>query len=288
LQHYRIAIVLLCLGGVPAGPAASEQARLSSQPASGQPQFAVTRTPPWLQGLVQRIALENIPRQYQDTRQWGRTARRFDGLDIDREGFGWKAKPRFRQVKHGTWFRYQITQIDPVQNLRVGIDNWRDAGRGRLAFEVSMATRLRATGRVSRWRKGVQIFSVSADVTSDADLALACELSLHVDMTRVPPDVILKPRVARADLGLSDLRVHSISKLRGPLAQELGDQFQRLVTRRLRQDRERIVNGINRQLAREQDWLRFSLSDFARRHWNAWRRSATEDPGAVCPPADIL
>ena len=46
------------------------------------------------------------------------------------------------------------------------------------------------------------------------------------DLSRLPPDLILRPTVTQADLQLVDFRLQRISDVGGPIAKELGDSLE--------------------------------------------------------------
>ena len=70
------------------------------------------RVPEWLQTLTQRIVRDNIPHKYVRDKDWGKTAERWDGIQIRRKGpLRLTTKRKWKEVKHGTWKRYEIRQI---------------------------------------------------------------------------------------------------------------------------------------------------------------------------------
>ncbi len=217
--------------------------------------------------MMQRIVRENVPDKYVQDKDWGKKGRRWDGLKIRRDGLKISTKRRWKQVNHGTWRRYEITQVAPETNLRLRIENIHDAGDGKVGFEVSLGSKLRAFGRVSQWSKGVQLYSLSVEADADVRLRIWCQLGVHFDWTHLPPDVLFKPTVTRAELDVTRFRLHRISKLDGVVARELGRSLHRVVLAEIEEKRDQLPEKINRQIAKHEDRMRLSVSDFAARKW---------------------
>ncbi len=225
--------------------------------------------PEWFQSMMQRIVRENVPDKYVQDKDWGKKDRRWDGLKIRRDGLKISTKRRWKQVNHGTWRRYEITQVAPETNLRLRIENIHDVGDGKVGFEVSLASKLRAFGRVSKWSKGVQLYSLSVEADADVRLRIWCQLGLRLDWTHLPPDVLLVPTVTRAELAVTGFRVHRISKLGGVAARELGRSLERILRDKIEEKQDELPEKINRQIAKHEDRMRFSMSGFAARKWRA-------------------
>ncbi len=232
--------------------------------------------PEWLQTMVQHIVTENIPHEYKDDKHWGQQDKRFDGLRVRREGLQIKTKRRWKEVNHGTWRKYEITQVDPARNLRARIENVHDAGNGKVGFDFSLVTKLHAFARVARWRKGVQIFSLSTDADADVQMLIRCEVGMRLDLTKIPPDVILQPTVTHADLQVVDFDVRKISKVQGSVAHELGRALHGVLLRKIDEKQEKLPEKINRQIAKNDDKLRFSISKLATEKWHALTGSADD------------
>jgi hypothetical protein len=70
--------------------------------------------PEWFQNMMQSIVRENVPDKYVQDKDWGKTDKRWDGLQVRRKGsFRLTTKRRWKEVNHGAWKRYEITQRNP-------------------------------------------------------------------------------------------------------------------------------------------------------------------------------
>ena len=226
--------------------------------------------PPWFQNMMQSIVRDNVPSKYVQEKDWGKTSKRWDGLKVQRRGLKLSTKRRWKEVNHGTWKRYEISQMDPEQHLRLRIENVHDAGDGKIGFEVALAAKLHVHGRQSKWTKGVQIYSVSADAHANVQLRIQSQLGVKLDVTKFPPDVIVAPTVTDATATVTDFRLKSISKLDGLITKQLSSSIHKLLVDKLAEDRSKLAQKMNKQIAKHEDKMRLSLSDFASDKWNAF------------------
>ena len=237
-------------------------------PAANEP-IAVRDAPEWCQNLMQRIVREHVPTRYVQDKDWGKTDKRWDGLKVQRNG--WlrvTTRRRWKEVNHGTWKRYEITQIDPNENLTLQIDNVRDAGKGKVGFDVSVTSKLHVHGRTANWAKGVQLYSVSADADAQVQMRLSCEVGMKLDILKFPPDVVLIPEVTRADLDVTDFQLQSVSKLEGPVVKQFSKSVHSFLLDKIEEKRDQLPKKINRQIAKNEDKMRLSFADFASKKWS--------------------
>ena len=228
----------------------------------------VKDAPEWFQNMIQRIVRENVPEKYVHDKDWGKTDRRWDGLDIKTKGpFRLTTKRKWKEVNHGTWRRYEILPVNPDKDLQIRIENVQEAGNGQVAFEISLASKLHVHGRQSQWTKGVQMYSVSADADADVRMRAWCRVGTRLDASRFPPDVIIAPTVDKADLDVTRFKLRSVSKLDGPMVKQLGKRVHKVLDNKIEEKRQQLPAKLNRAIAKQEDKLRLSLADFAASKW---------------------
>jgi hypothetical protein len=230
-----------------------------------QPTLAVSED---LQVWLTQFVLQNIPHEFEDKRQWGKTGYVWDGLKISNDGLQIKTKRRKKQVNDGTWKMYRVELLNPHEEFHVRLENLHDAGRQRAGFDIVVSARVHAFGRMTKYVKGVQLASLSANADASLELRMNCRLGLRLDPSKLLPDVILAPEVTDADLRLTRFHLQDVSDLGGSLARELGHGVRNVLEDKIREERRRLPEKINRQLAKNQDKLRISFSDLARSEWS--------------------
>lgn len=226
--------------------------------AAENPAAAPVELPAQLQRFATRLLRDNLPEEYHDTRHWGQQRDCLSGLDIRFEDGRLETHRRYRPMNHGTWKRYQIRPIDPDQTLRVHIGPARPQPDGRSAFTLELDARLHGLAQWVEWRHGVRLGSVTAEGDARVRLRLDCLLGMQWDASQLPPELLLKPEVTRADFQLADFDLQRIGPLEGPVVHELGKVLRDLAQWQLDQKRAALTARLNRQIARHQDDLRLS------------------------------
>lgn len=225
---------------------------------------------PAFQVLVTQIVRDNLPAEYADTRHWGMTRERWDGLHVHREGWEIHTKRKRKTVNHGTWKRFHLRQIDPQQNVHVHIGPARTLEDGRAAFVVTLDAKVHTTAQIVEWNRGVRLWSVTVEAVADVRLWADLRLATQLDVTRLPPDILLRPEVVDGDLQLQRFEVERISHLDGAVARELGGILERMVRDKIDDKRPSLIAKVNRQIAKHQDELRLSARDAVRESWADW------------------
>jgi hypothetical protein len=274
LVALALPVGLFCPAGAverTAGPAAAPAPR-PEQPdsAGGEPSADRTASPenlPTIHQLITEVVRNNIPLEYEDTKDWGGTKEVFDGLKISRDGLHIKTKRRRKRVNDGTWKRYHVRLVDPQEEFRVRLEHAGPGGDGRLALDIVFVARLALFGRLSQWETGVQLISLSADAEAKVRLRVACKVALRFDAAELPPDVIFDPEVTDAALDLVEFRLRRISNARGPLVEQLGRGLREVLERKVAEKNTRLVHNINRQIDKRRDQLRLSLHDEIKSRW---------------------
>lgn len=257
------ALLWLLLAGSPPLP----ESRVTVDNTADDP-LATSAPPAGAESLIRELVLANLPREYVNAKHWGMTTRRWNGVDVSLDGLRVKTHRRWKDVNHGTWTQYRAWLIDPERELEMRLANLRSATNSQgAALDITLEARLGATGRLSEWNHGLQLYSFHADAEGRVRLQLSCEFAVTLDATHVPPDFRLVPRVTQAKLDLPEFRLQRISSADGPLVHKLGDRLRDDVEREVNERQQAIVDKLNRALDKNRDKLRFSAHDLFAEGW---------------------
>jgi hypothetical protein len=213
-----------------------------------------------LQEMVTDLARGFIPDKYEDNRKWGKTKKVFDGLHVRREGLRIKTHRRWKQVNHGTWTRYEVRLRNPEERFKIRLHNPRRLPDGRAAVDIHCDARLRSFARLSEWQYGVQLISLSAEADADVQLVMQCTFRINLDLSHLPPEVVVDVKVDEADVTIRRFRMRRVSQLSGPLVKQLSHEVREVLEDQIAKRREKMVQKINRQIAKNEDKLRLSLT----------------------------
>ena len=226
-----------------------------------------------LNKLITSMVRENIPHTFDETKDWGGQEERWDGIKIRREGFRIKTKRRKKLVNHGTWKKYSASLLNPNEEFAIQVKNMRETKEEKVAFDVHFQAHLKIDGRQSKWVKGVQLYSIGIDGHTKVRLVVSIELGVSMDVNQFPPDMVFTPVATGANLIVDEFRIDRIGKAGGELAQQVTKGVRKTLDKKIEEKQSKLVDKINKQIAKEQDKLRLSIADAMKSKWSKAAKS---------------
>jgi hypothetical protein len=220
--------------------------------------FASPQLIAWLTTMIR----ENLPPAYEDNKKWGLQKEVWDGLEIWREGGRLETKRKKKLVNAGTWTKYRVEFVEPDKNLHIEFQQLQSLPDGSIAFSVSVEALLDVFGRMSQWVRDVQMISLSVNADATCKLTMSGTVKFQLNPLKLPPDVILKPRVDHAVVELSHFRVRRISQIGGDFAKALGEGARGSIDKKIEDTNEKLVDKINKQIEKQQSKMVFSMQDW--------------------------
>ncbi|WP_010588123.1 hypothetical protein [Schlesneria paludicola] len=217
--------------------------------------------PSWTEAL-RVIVLTAIPDQYEDRQHWDKTNEIFDGFRVKQRGFDIRVSERKRTVKHGAWHKYKIELIDPVNTLKLVIDQFQTVSAKQFRFSVNLASKLRCRADFEHWMLGVKGFNMTVVSEADVRIVARCSLTIRPEMCRksLLPDLILEPRVNEVHLILTGLDVKRIGEIRGDIAETIGDGSRSFIESVMHAQESRVLKKANEALQKKSGSLRIPTS----------------------------
>lgn len=198
---------------------------------------------------LRKLALQHLPEVYIDDRKWNRTETIKTLIP--------RSEPLV--LKHGTWSKYELRPVDPANTFAVRLTNVRNLDDGRLAFNLACDLTVDLAARQAKWQRGVQLYSVQADITTRVTIDLDCRLGLKLDLANGPA-VVLSPHVEASQVVLHEFRIHRISKVGGEIAQQATRAARKWLEEHATEHEAKLTSSINTQLQKKPEKLRISLS----------------------------
>ena len=228
---------------------------------------APAKTDSDLDRLITKLVLESIPHTFTDTKKWGQQAERFDGFKRERNGLKLRVSKRKKMVNHGDWKKYSVSLRDTEEKFAIAVKDMRELPNNSVGFNVEFLADLNVSGRQSKWVKGVQLYSLSANGHAQVRLRLAVELEIKTDRKTFPPDLLFMPKVTSADVHLDEFRIDRVGKAGGEFAQQLSRHVRPLLDEKIEKKEQGLVEKINKKLAAKQDRLRLPISKVVDSKW---------------------
>ena len=220
-----------------------------------------------LDRLITKMVLDNIPHNFEETKDWGGQEERWDGLKIRREGLKIKTKRRKKMVNHGTWKKYSASLLNPSDEFSIQVKNMREADDEKVAFDIHFSAHLNIDGRQSKWVKGVQLYSISAQGRTKVRMVVGVELGVAMDINNFPPDLVFVPVAKEANLIVDEFRIDRISKAGGEFAQQVSRGVRKSLDEKLAEKEAKLVEKINKEFVKNQSKLKLSIADALKSKW---------------------
>ncbi len=212
----------------------------------------------WLTGLIR----ENLPEDYEDTRKWGQQKDVWDGIEWRREEGRIETKRKWKRVNSGTWTRYKVAFVEPEKNLIIQFHKLQSTEDGGIDFILSVEGLLDVHGRLSQWARDVQLVSISLDADAVVRLTVSGKVYFKLNPLKLPPDVLLRPKVEQAVVELQYFRVRRISQIGGDFAKVLGEGARGVLENKIEETNGKLVEKMNRQIEKQHHKLVLSLQDW--------------------------
>jgi len=207
--------------------------------------------------ILAHLIREGIPREYERTKDWGRTRQITTGLRSSGNFFDFDIHRRKRQVNHGVWKHFRLVLVEPDKNLVVRVENLRTTEPGHMALTVTVAAKLQGWARAKVYESGIHLGAVEAE--GDASIRLGIDTQITMETVRSQslfPGLAIRPAVTNARLEFDDFRLARISDLKGPLVHELGEGLRQLLEDEL--GGPKLVTALNRSLEKHPHHLEFT------------------------------
>lgn len=197
---------------------------------------------------LRSLVLQHLPDHYVDDRKWNR-----------REEIS-TLIPRREPVimNHGTWQKFELWPVDPHNTLAIRLTDVRNLDSGVIAFNLACDLTVDLTARQAKWQRGVQLYSLHADITTRLTIALDCRLGVKFDL-QTQPALILAPHVESTQITLHEFRIHRISKVGGELAQQATRFARQWWDEHTAEQQAKLATAINNQIQKKPEKLRIDL-----------------------------
>jgi len=265
--HSALVIAAFWSGQAQAKQIAPVRANPIAQPSSRTANPDQTDAGEKIDQLLTRLVLENIPHEFEDTKDWGRQVERWDGVKFRREGLKIETNRRKKLVNDGTWTRYSVQLRDPQEKFSIQIKNMQESVKNKFTLDVHFVSELSLKARHSKWLRGVQLFSVSAEGFASLRLVVSVDLEIKPVSLKFPPDFVVSPVVKKADIVLDEFRIDRIGKVGGEVSQQITKAIRAELDEKIEKKEPKLVQRLNKEINKNKDDLRISIADSLHAKW---------------------
>jgi hypothetical protein len=171
------------------------------------------------------------------------------------------------KINHGDWSRYTVRLSDPDQAFLIELKNIHGRDDGRMGLEIHVSADLDLDGRVSKWSRGVQLYSVGARGSARVRLVIAGSIASSLDVGKLPPDIVIDPVVDSATIHIDEFRLDHVGKFGGEVAQQATRAARHVLDDKIEAKEKDLAMKLNRKIDDHRDRLRISLSRAQKLKW---------------------
>ena len=218
--------------------------------------------------FLTKLALKHLPAEFEEDKDWGQTAERWDGIKFRRDNGRLETERRRKTVNHGTWKKYSAELANPTEQFSIEIKDLRELQDNQIGFSVHCAANVNLDARQSKWIKGIQLYSLSAQGHARMRLEVEMQVTMTTDSGNFPPDLVFQPEAKSATIHLDEFRIDRVSKLGGEFAQQVSRAVRKKLDQKIEDKQQKLVDKINREIDENRDHLRVPVGDLLGSQWS--------------------
>ncbi len=227
--------------------------------------------------LLNSIARAHLPHTFEENKDWGKTSERWAGVKFRLEGLRLKTKRKKKTVNHGTWKKYSAKLIDPAEKFQITVRSLEKLEKGRVGFVIDVVANAKVFGRVSKWVKGVQLYSISAEARTKIQLTTKGWMGGKLDFSKLPPDLVFDAHFTDADIEIVEFKLDRVSKASGEVSQQIGKGVKSILEKQVEKKESKLVEKINSSIDKKKDKMRLSVSDLMKSKWSTVAQTMLEE-----------
>lgn len=237
--------------------AAIANAATSAEPAAPASSLPGEFAPELISQIAGHIIAAEIPREFEGSKDWGRTKRMTTGLRSYGNFFKFDIHRDRNEVNDGIWKRYRLALIDPDKNLDVKIENLRTLETGRIALTLNVAAKVHGWARIKIYESGLHIIALEAEGDTGIRLAIDADIGVKpVSSDLFLPGYAIDPLVTDARLKFEDFNLTRISDVGGTFAHEVGIALREAAEDELKG--KKLADKINHSIDKHGDRLKLT------------------------------
>lgn len=229
----------------------------SAEPAAPASTLPGGFAPDLVSQIASHIIAAEIPREFEGSKDWGRTKLMTTGLRSYGNFFKFDIHRDRNEVNDGIWKRYRLTLIDPDKNLDVKIENVHGLEGGRIALTLNVAAKVHGWARIKIYESGVHIIALEAEGNTGIRLAIDADIGVKsVKSDSFLPGYAIDPLVTDARLKFEDFNLTRISDVGGTFAHEVGIALREAAEDELKG--KKLADKINHSIDKHRDRLKLT------------------------------
>jgi hypothetical protein len=206
---------------------------------------------------IQQAVIPQIPKQSEDTSEWGQTIPVHNDLRAPKLKRVVVKKDGKDEFPHGSWKRTKVTFDDPAKDVTIEVKDLKKIEGNLYRLQVDSTISAHSERQQQQWKNGVKLLDITAYADVVVTVALDCEVRATLKLTKFPPEVEVQPKVVESKLLLKEFNLRRLGlidggviQIGGPLVQDLGNELKGIIQSQLKAKEPQIIEGANQAIAK--------------------------------------
>lgn len=204
----------------------------------------------FLSPILEDAVRRSLPTSFKDESDWNRTHDFTKRLKVRGKWNSLKLE-RVREAKnHGDWVRYLGHIEDPKQHVQIWIEDL-NVGPMRSTCQIHARVEFQGEAEYQQWLRGVRLLGVSVVAEATVKIRLDVQLDSKWDRSKLLSTAEFTPTVTGGQIDLERFYVHRIGKAHGEVAEQIGEQLEGTLVKKVAKQNEKLVREANKAIAKE-------------------------------------
>ncbi len=204
----------------------------------------------FLSPILEDAVRRSLPTSFKDESDWNRTHEFTKRLKVRGKWNSLKLE-RVREAKnHGDWVRYLGHIEDPKQHVQIWIEDL-NVGPMRSTCQIHARVEFQGEAEYQQWLRGVRLLGVSVVAEATVKIRLDVQLDSKWDRSKLLSTAEFTPTVTGGQIDLERFYVHRIGKAHGEVAEQIGEQLEGTLVKKVAKQNEKLVREANKAIAKE-------------------------------------
>jgi hypothetical protein len=206
---------------------------------------------------IQQAVIPQIPKQTEDTSEWGKTIPVHNDLRAPKLKRVIVKKDGKDEFPHGSWKRTKVTFDDPAKDVKIEVKDLKKIEGNLYRLQVDSTISAHSERQQQQWKNGVKLLDITAYADVVVTVALECDVKATLKLNKFPPDVEVEPKVVDSKILLKEFNLRRLGlidggviQVGGPLVQDLGNELKDIIQAQLKSKEPQIIEGANQAIAK--------------------------------------
>lgn len=218
-----------------------------------------------LSPILEEAVRRSVPTTFKDESDWNRTHEFTKRLKVRGKWNSLKLERVREAQNHGDWVRYMGQIEDPHRDVQIWVENLK-VDPTKSTCQIYARVKFQGEAEYQQWVRDVRLLGISVVAEATAKIRLDVQLDTKWNAAGLVSSAEFTPQVVGGAIDLEHFYVHRIGKAHGEVAEQIGEQLEGTLAKKLASKQEKLVREANKAIGKELEngTLKLDLVSFLR------------------------